>query len=303
MEPIIGTPQDSVGVDVVKDSDSQGFQADVLDASQATPVIVDFWAPWCEPCKQIGPVIEKLVRQAGGRVRLVKIDIDKSPEIAQTMRVQSIPAVYAFDRGRPVDGFVGAQPESQIKAFVERLTGAVGPSPVEQALEHAKAALQDKDHGTASALFGQILQHEAGNPDAIAGLARCYLAAGDSVRAREALDKAGDEQRNHPEIVGAMAALALAEKATESTGEMAENEARVAVNANDHQARLDLAMALYAAGRHDEAIDHLLEIVRRDRAWNDEAARQQLLTFFEALGPMDPLVVSARRQLSSILFS
>jgi putative thioredoxin len=303
MEPIIGTPQDGAGADIVKDSDSRSFQADVLDASHEVPVIVDFWAPWCEPCKQLGPTIEKVVRKTGGRVRLVKIDIDQSPDIAQAMRVQSIPAVYAFDQGRPVDGFVGAQPESEIKAFVERLIGEIGPSPVEQALEHAKSALQSKDYGTASALFGQILQHEAGNPDAVAGLARCYLAAGDAARAREVLDKAGDEHRNHPEIVGAVAALALAEQASESAGETAENEARVAANANDHQARLDLAMALYAAGRNDEAIDHLLEIVRRDRAWNDEAARKQLLTFFEALGPMDPLVVSARRQLSSILFS
>ncbi len=303
MEPMIGASPGGAGADIVKNSNTAGFQADVLEASKEVPVIVDFWAPWCEPCKQLGPTIEKVVRAAAGRVRLVKIDIDESPEIAQTMRVQSIPAVYAFDQGQPVDGFVGALPESQIKAFVERLTGAIGPSPVEQALERAQTALQDKDYGTASALFGQILQHEAGNADAIAGLARCYLASDDVGRARALLDQVGEEERKHPEIASALAALALAEQAGESTGETAELEDRIAGDANDHQARFDLALALYAAGGCEAAIDHLLEIMRRKRAWNDEAARKQLLTFFEALGTMDPLVVSARRQLSSILFS
>ena len=303
MEPIIGAPPTGTDANIIKDSDSAGFQADVLDASNEVPVIVDFWAPWCEPCKQLGPTIENVVRAAGGRVRLVKVNIDESPEIAQTMRIQSIPAVYAFDKGRPVDGFVGAQSESQVKAFVERLTGHIGPSPVEQALEQAKAALQDGNHGTASALFGQVLQHEPDNPAAIAGLARCYLETGDPARARALLDKVEDKMRSDPEITGALAALALAEQAAQSTGETAELEERIAGNANDHQARFDLALALYAAGQREAAFDQLLEIMRRNLGWDDEAARKQLLTFFEAMGPMDPLVVSARRQLSSILFS
>ncbi len=301
MEPIIGAPPAAAGV--VKESNEKGFQADVVDASHETPVIVDFWAPWCGPCKQLGPALEKAVAAAGGKVRLVKINIDENPQIAQAFRIQSIPAVYAFSQGKPVDGFTGALPESQIKSFVGRLAGESGPSPVDQALERAKEALEQKDYGAASALFGQVLQHEPGNPDAVAGLARCFVAAREPERAREVLDQVGEEHADHAEIAGARAALALAEQASGAAADSAGLEARLAENENDHQARFDLAMALYGADQREAAVEHLLEILRRDRAWNEEAARKQLLTLFEAFGPTDPLTVATRRKLSSLLFA
>ncbi len=301
MEPIIGAPP--AAANVIKESDEKGFQADVVDASHETPVIVDFWAPWCGPCKQLGPALEKAVAAAGGKVRLVKINIDENPQIAQAFRIQSIPAVYAFSQGKPVDGFTGALPESQIKSFVGRLAGESGPSPVDQALERAKEALEQKDYGAASALFGQVLQHEPGNPDAVAGLARCFVAAREPERAREVLDQVGEEHADHAEIAGARAALALAEQASGSAADSAGLEARLAENENDHQVRFDLAMALYGAGQREAAVEHLLEILRRDRAWNEEAARKQLVTLFEAFGPTDPLTVATRRKLSSLLFS
>ncbi len=301
MEPIIGAPPS--GAKVVKDSDTRNFQADVIDASRELPVVVDFWAPWCGPCKQLGPALEKAVRGAGGKVRLVKINIDENPEIAQTFRIQSIPVVYAFSQGQPVDGFTGAVPESQVKAFVERLSGESGPSPVEQALARAKETLKTKDYGAASALFSQVLQHEAGNPDAVAGLARCYLATGEREQARELLGRVAEEHANHPEIGSVQSALALADQAGDTAGDIADLERRIDANPADHQAREALAMALYAAGDPEAAVGHLLEIVRRDRGWNDGAARQRLLTLFEALGPTDPVTVASRRRLSSLLFS
>jgi len=307
MEPIIGAATGGAGGELIKDTDERGFQADVIDASRDTPVVVDFWAPWCEPCKQLGPAIEKAVRAAGGKVKLVKIDIDKNPALAQAMRIQSIPAVYGFVDGRPADGFVGAVPESQIKSFIERLAGAKCASPAEQALEQAEAALAAKDHGAASTLFGQILQHEPGLAPAVAGLARCYLAVGAPARARavidDALAHAGPELADHAAITSVKSALALAEETAGKAGEIDGLRARVAAGPADHQARYDLAMALFAAGDRDGAVDALIEIIRRDRAWNDEAARQQLLKFFEAFGPTDPATLAGRRKLSSVLFS
>ncbi|MCH7944284.1 MAG: thioredoxin [Proteobacteria bacterium] len=303
MEPTLDAPAPQPGGDLIKDSDSQNFETDVIAASMEVPVIVDFWAPWCGPCKQLGPAIEKAVTAAGGKVHLVKIDIDKNPQIAQAMRIQSIPAVFAFDKGKPVDGFVGAQSESQIKAFIAKLVGETGPSPLEQALEQAKAALESGDHDTAAALFDQVLEHETDNVQAIAGLTRCLIAQDDFEAAHEALSRATDEQADHAEIAGARTALDLAEQAAGNRGGIDGLKARVEADGDDHQARHDLAVALFGNGRQEAAIDHLLEIMSRDRAWNDDGARKQLLVFFEAVGFADPLAVEARKKMSSMIFS
>jgi len=291
---------------LIKDSDTERFAADVLDASMNQPVIVDFWAPWCGPCKTLGPIIEKAVKDARGAVRLVKINVDENQELAAQLRVQSIPMVYAFFQGRPVDGFVGAQPETQVKQFVERLskTGGTtqGPSPVEQALEQARAALDGGQPAAASALYGQVLQAEPDNPTALAGMIRCRLAAGDVAGAKQLFDGLADALQKHAEVASAAAALELAEAGT-AAGPIPELMAKVALDQGDHQTRYDLAMALYGAQRREEAVDQLLELVRRNRAWNEEAARKQLVKFFEAWGPTDPLTIETRRRLSSILFS
>ncbi len=303
MEPIIGQGN-GAGDAVITETTTQAFAKDVIEASMESPVIVDFWAPWCGPCKQLAPLLEKTVKNAGGKVRLVKLNIDENPEVAQQLRIQSIPAVFAFDRGQPVDGFVGAQPESQIKAFVERLAGPIGPSPVEEALTHAKDALDAGDHDTASNIYAQVMRQAPGEPGAIAGMIRCLIAAGDVGPARELADGLDDELLKNPDVEGALAALALAEQAGETAGgDDAELRNRLNQNPNDHQARFDLAMAHYAAGRNEEAVDELVEIVRRDRGWNDDAAREQLLKFFEAFGHADPVTVDGRRKLSAILFA
>ena len=301
MDTLIG--QSAGGAAQPKDATTQSFAADVIEASQQTPVIVDFWAPWCGPCKQLAPILEKTVRDAGGKVALVKINIDENPEIAQQLRIQSIPAVFAFDKGQPVDGFMGAQPESQIKRFVERLVGPMGPSPLEQALEQAKDALDAGDFASASNIYGQILRQVPGEAAAIAGLVRCLVGAGDLQEARELVDGLDDEALKNADVESAVSALALAEQAGEADGDTAGLQARLAQDPGDHQARFDLAMAYHGAGRNEQAIDELIEIIRRDREWNDEAARQQLLKLFEALGHADPLTVAGRRKLSSILFS
>ena len=301
MEPLIG--QAAGGAAQPKDATTQSFAADVIEASHQTPVIVDFWAPWCGPCKQLAPVLERTVRNAGGKVALVKVNIDENPEIAQQLRIQSIPAVFAFDKGQPVDGFIGAQPESQIKQLVERLAGPIGPSPLEQALEQAKEALDSGDHASAGNIYGQILRQVPGETAAIAGLVRCLVAAGDLQEAREMVDALDDETLKDAGVEGAISALTLAEQAGEADGDTAALQARLAQDPDDHQARLDLAMALHGAGRNEQAIDELIEIVRRDREWNEQAARQQLLKLFEAIGHADPLTAAGRRRLSSILFS
>ncbi len=307
METIIGAaPQGGAPADLIKDSDTANFAQDVIEASMAAPVIVDFWAPWCGPCKQLGPLLEKAVKGARGAVRMVKVNIDENQDLAAQLRIQSVPTVYAFFQGRPVDGFQGALPESQVKSFVERLTqsagGAGGPDPIEQALEEAEAALEAGQAGAATALLGQVLQHEPDNARALAGLVRGHVLAGDAAGAREILDGLTDELRRAPEVASAAASLELAEASAEA-GDVADLRRRLAGNENDHQARFDLAMALYAAGQNEPAADELLELIRRDRAWNEEAARMQLLKFFEAWGPSDPVTLSARRRLSSLLFA
>ncbi len=293
---------DGAAPDPIKNSSDQAFMADVIEASRTNPVIVDFWAPWCGPCKQLAPPLEKAVRGAGGKVRLVKINIDENPQIAGQLGVRSIPAVFAFDKGRPVDGFMGVIPESQIKMFVERLSGAGADDDVEAMLAEASESLKLGDLGGAAQAYAGVLQIDPTNIKAIAGLARAYLAGGEAEQARQVLELAPPDKANDAEIAGVRAALELAEDAPQAgdTGNLAEAVAR---NPDDHEKRFELAGALAARGDLDDAVDHLLAIMKKDRAWNDEAARKQLLKIFEAAGPMSDVAKRGRRQLSALLFS
>jgi len=293
----VGTP----GQGFIKDGNMASFAQDVLETSRSVPVIVDFWAPWCEPCKQLGPMLEKLVNQAGGLVQMVKINVDENQELAAQMRVQSVPSVYAFKHGQPVDAFSGAQPESQIKAFIQRLTGGA-QTPVDEALAQAKENLDQGDPETASAIYAQILGHDPENGPALGGLIRCLMASGEPDQARQLIDGLEPRMLNDKDIAAAISALELSEQSGDGA-DIQELRNKVANDDKDHQARFDLALALYGAGNAEGALEALLEIISRDRAWNEEAARKQMVKIFEALGPTDPLTVSARRQLSSILFS
>ena len=285
----------------IKDVDTAGFEADVINASAAQPVIVDFWAEWCGPCKTLGPMLEKIINEYGGRVRLAKINVDENQQLAAQMRVQSIPMVVAFQDGKPVDGFAGAVPETQLRQFIEKLTGSAG-SPLDQSLEQAAAMLESGDAGSAHAIYQQILQQDLGNVAAHAGLARALIAAGTPDEAREYLDELPDEMRTSGEIASVISALDLASD-TGAGGDTAEFLNALERNPDNHQARLDLAMAQYGDGNTIEAVDSLVEIVRRNREWNDGAARAQLLKIFEALGHADPVTVEGRRKLSAVLFS
>ncbi|HWB48378.1 MAG TPA: thioredoxin [Stellaceae bacterium] len=288
---------------VVKDVTTATFMSEVVDGSFDQPVIVDFWAPWCGPCKQLGPILEKAVKAANGAVRMVKLNIDENPEVAQQMRIQSIPAVYAFKDGRPVDAFVGAVPESQVKQFIQRLGGPTGPSPVEEAMAMAKEALQAGDVDSAGGIFSQVLQREPDNLDALAGLARVLTAKEEYAQARELLSRVPKDKLNQAEIAAAHSALELAEQADRAMGEADQYQARLANDPNDHEARFELATALFGAGQREAGIDELLTLYRKDRNWNEEAARKQLVKFFEVMGPTDPLTLSSRRKLSSLMFS
>ncbi len=287
---------------LIKDSDMGTFVQDVIEASMQRPILVDFWAPWCGPCKQLTPILEKSVKAAGGRVALVKVNIDENQQIAQQLRIQSIPAVFVFDKGQPVDGFVGNQPESQIRAMIERVAGPVGPSPVDQLLEMAAQAVAAGDLAAAAQVFGEILQEEPGNLVAIAGLARLNIRSGNLDGARQILALTPLAGQSHPEITAVFAALELAQS-SQTVGDLSGLQAAVEASPGDHQARFDLAVALAAKGRNEDAADHLLEIIRKDRKWNDEAARKQLVSLFDIMGAADPVTLDARRKLSAILFS
>ncbi len=309
-EPIFAPmsgPQDQAGAPpAIKEGSTATFMADVIEGSRDVPVVVDFWATWCGPCKQLGPALEKAVAATAGKVRLVKIDVDQNPDLAQQLRIQSIPAVIAFLGGRPVDAFTGALPDSQVKQFVDRLAQSApggGPDPaIAQALEQAKEMADKGDARGAAALYARIVQHDPENLAAKGGLARALLAAGDAAGAKKALEGLSDEDRQNTDIAGALTAIQLAEKA-EGAGDAAALEARLAADPADHQARFDLALARYAHGDREGAIDALIEIIRRNREWNDQAARKQLIEFFEAMGPTDPVTLAGRRKLSSVLFS
>ncbi|MDE1172384.1 MAG: thioredoxin [Parvibaculaceae bacterium] len=306
MDTIIGGGHKSAAdVDtsgLIRDVTTQSFAQDVLDASMQVPVIVDFWAPWCGPCKQLTPVLERVVTAARGAVRLAKMNIDDYPEVASQLRVQSIPAVFAFKNGQPVDGFMGALPESQVRAFVERLTGGLGPSPAEELIEAGDVALEEGALGEAAQLFAQAVQEEPGHPGAVAGLARCYLLGGDFDRARQTLGLVRPDGRNDPGITAVEAQLALAEKSA-GLGDLEEFTTRIEKDPKDHEARFNLALALNARGDKEAAVSTLLASVEIDRNWNDQAARKQLVEFFDAYGPRDEVTLSGRRRLSSILFS
>ncbi len=287
----------------VKEVTTASFRVDVLAASTRQPVLVDFWAPWCGPCKQLGPALEKAVADSGGKVTLVKMNIDEHPQIAGQLGIQSIPAVIAFDKGQPVDGFVGALPESQVRGFIERLVGPLTAA-ADELVAEAQAAAAKGDAAGAAALYARVLTEDESNLKAIAGLAKLHVEAGDLDQAKAVLSMAapppaGKDQ--DPALAAAWAAVRVAEQAA-AVGDLAPLEKAVAANPDDHQARFDLALALSAKGKRDEAADCLLAIIKRDRQWNDDAARKQLLQFFEAWGLMDPAAVAARRKLSAILF-
>ena len=289
--------------ELIKESSTEGFMRDVIEPSRQLPVIVDFWAPWCGPCKQLGPALEKVVRQANGKVRMVKINIDENQQLAKQMRIQSIPAVYAFVNGQPVDGFMGALPESQLKQFVDRLGGQGSMAEeIEAAATDARAAMEQEDFQTAAQIFAQILQADREHAGAIAGLAICQLAMGDLENAEATLALVPPAKANDPEILSAMAQLELALNPVDLSA-AATLQAQIDREPDNFQARIDLAVLLNSTGQREEATDHLIHAIRKMRSWNDEAARKQLVKFFEAWGPKDEFTLAGRRKLSSLLFS
>src|ERR1044072_1473959 len=290
------SPGGAGDADIIKDSTTASFAKDVIEASRTVPVLVDFWAAWCGPCKQLTPVLEKGVKSYAGKVRLVKINVDEHPGIAGQLRVQSLPTVYAFRDGRPLDGFMGAQPVSAIRAFVDRLVGEEAEADIATVLATAEQALEEGDVQTAAEIFAAVLQEHKQNPVALAGLARCYLKTGDLDRAEQMIALVPPEEKKIAAVEQVKAALELARKAgpADNRGEL---EQKLKANPADLQARFDLAVALAARGQKAEAVDHLLELVRRDRKWNDEAARKQLVQLFEAWGFKDPAAIDGRRRL------
>ena len=297
------TPQ--AAPDLIKETTTQTFVKDVIEESRRQPVMIDFWAPWCGPCRQLTPILEKAVKNAKGRVKLVKMNIDEHPQIPGQMGIQSIPAVIAFVNGQPADGFMGAVPESQVNAFIEKITKGVpaaGEPNLTEILAEADAVLAEGDAAAAAQIYAEGLAHDATNIAALAGLAKCYMTSGAVEQAKQTLAMVPESKRNDAAVKAVQAAIDLAEQA-QSVGPIAELEQKVAANPLDHQARFDLATALNAMNKRAEATEQLLAIVKRDRKWNDDGARKQLVQFFEAWGGTDEATVEGRRRLSTILFS
>ena len=300
-----GAPGNMPAAAAVKDVTAASFRQDVIAESARQPVLVDFWAPWCGPCKQLGPIIERAVANAGGKVKLVKMNIDEHPQIPGQMGIQSIPAVIAFVNGQPADGFMGAQPESQVNAFIEKLTKGVaapGEPNIAEILAEAEAVLAEGDPAAAAQIYAEVLGFDATNIAAMAGLAKCYVTTGAIEQAKQTIGMVPESKRNDAAVKAVQASIDLAEQA-QAVGPVTELEQKVAANPLDHQARFDLATALNAQGNRAEATNQLLEIVRRDRKWNEDGARKQLVQFFEAWGGMDEATVDGRKRLSTILFS
>jgi putative thioredoxin len=287
---------------LVKDTTTQSFVKDVIEESKRQPVLVDFWAPWCGPCKQLTPVLEKVVRAAKGKVKLTKMNIDEHPSIPGQLGIQSIPAIIAFVNGQPADGFMGALPESQVTQFIERLTKDKLGGAAQDLLKEAEAALAQGDPAGAAEIYAELLAEDQNNVAALAGLARCYFETGAADKAKQTLATVPEAKRNDPAVAAVRSAIELAEQAA-AVGPVGELEQKVAANPLDHQARFDLALAFNSKGQRAEAVDQLIEIVRRDRKWNDDGARKQLVQLFEAWGPTDEATVAGRKRLSSILFA
>lgn len=300
MEQLIAAAADTTPIDVNMDN----FMAEVIDGSVKMPIVVQFWAPWCGPCKQLGPLLEKVVAAAKGKVKMVRINIDENQQIAQQMRVQSVPTVYGFFNGQPVDGFAGAQPESTLKQFIDKLVAAGGSGPdVAAMVEAANNLLETQDYDNAMAQYHEIMAADPESPDGLAGMIRCMVGMKDIDGAREIVDQLDDEFRDKPAMVMAINSLELAEKAAGAAGGLAQARAAVDADPNDLAARQELALALFATGEQAESMEQLLESIRIDRAWNDAAARMQLLEFFKTLGPANRDVMAARRKLSTLLFA
>jgi putative thioredoxin len=301
-------PGGAAGADVIKDGDQRTFMADVVEASRETPVLVDFWATWCGPCKTLTPTLEKVVRAAQGRVKLVKIDIDKNRQLVQQLAqmglpLQSVPTVVGFVQGQIADLFQGALPEGEVKKFIDNLLKMGGSqSPAADLLAEAKAAVENGDHAAAVELFAALAEQEPENAEALAGMARCLVALGEEEQAQEVIDQVPAKIRDHAEIASIRSALELAAEGRRAREKLGEFERRLAADPDDHAARIDLAVALNAMDKRAEAVDALIEAIKRDKAWNEEAARKQLLKFFEAWGFTDPATLAGRRKLSTLLF-